>query len=324
VDWTTLLTASGGQVGTVVGGATAPQAKDELDQPEMQDGGENTDQEPAFLTVGLIGQPNVGKSSLLNALFGIPKVKASRTPGKTKHFQTLFWTPEVRLVDCPGLVMPNITPMETQVMCGILPISRVSAVPLCIHYAARFLPLEEIWDLKHPSLEADRVEDKRTWREPRTNTDVEKQTKLDWTAMDILTAFALKKGWVTAKAGRPDVNRAGNYILRALAEGKVFWGFWPPDTPVATVESHQVTGNGIWIPSTDGIRDEDDFDGDSDEEVKTDIDSDEEHPDDDDEDEGEDEELEMKLSSIGSRFGALVAMEGEEDEEDDSDHEEGQ
>jgi hypothetical protein len=28
--------------------------------------------------------------------------------------------------------------------------------------------------------------------------------------MDVLTAYADKKGWVTAKAGRPDVGRAGN------------------------------------------------------------------------------------------------------------------
>ena len=34
---------------------------------------------------------------------------------QTKHFQTLFWTPDVRLVDCPGLVMPDLMPMEMQV-----------------------------------------------------------------------------------------------------------------------------------------------------------------------------------------------------------------
>lgn len=42
-------------------------------------------------------QPNVGKSSLLNAMVGKSKVRASKTPGKTKHFQTIFWTPEVHL-----------------------------------------------------------------------------------------------------------------------------------------------------------------------------------------------------------------------------------
>lgn len=34
--------------------------------------------------------------------------------------------------------------------------------------------------------------------------------KVAWTGMDILTAYANYKGYTTAKAGRPDVNRAGN------------------------------------------------------------------------------------------------------------------
>lgn len=256
VDWDAVLHAQGGKVGTAVGGAAVPRPKEgEPAVPTEADAAaedpEDTDNvEPEYLTIGLIGQPNVGKSSLLNALFGIPKVRASKTPGKTKHFQTLFWTPEVRLVDCPGLVIPNLVPMETQVLSGILPISRVSAVPLCIHHAAQLLPLERILALTHPASGAAPADDKRTWREPRTAAQQQQQQQQQpvWTAMDVLTAYALKKGWLTAKAGRPDVNRAGNYILRMLAEGRIRWAFWPPGTPADTVAAHQdAPGAGIWI-----------------------------------------------------------------------------
>ena len=37
------------------------------------------------------GQPNVGKSSLLNALFGTTMVRASRTPGKVKVLCRVPW-----------------------------------------------------------------------------------------------------------------------------------------------------------------------------------------------------------------------------------------
>lgn len=37
--------------------------------------------------VGLVGYPNVGKSSTLNSLLTFKKVSVSATPGKTKHFQ---------------------------------------------------------------------------------------------------------------------------------------------------------------------------------------------------------------------------------------------
>jgi large subunit GTPase 1 len=38
-------------------------------------------------TIGLVGYPNVGKSSTINALLTYKKVSVSTTPGKTKHFQ---------------------------------------------------------------------------------------------------------------------------------------------------------------------------------------------------------------------------------------------
>lgn len=40
---------------------------------------------------------------------------------------------------------------------------------------------------------------------------------------------------------RPDTNRAGNELLRALAEGRVKWGFWPPDSTPAR------RGQGVWL-----------------------------------------------------------------------------
>jgi len=264
--------------------------------------------EPEFLTVGLIGQPNVGKSSLLNALFGAIRVRASRTPGKTKHFQSLFWTSDVRLVDCPGLVMPNFVPMETQVLSGILPISKVSAIPACIHHALRFLPLERVFGLTHPALSTPAAEDKRTWRVPRTQDQPDNdKSEPAWTAMDVLTAFANAKGWVTARAGRPDINRAGNAILRALAEGRIRWAFWPPGADLSMLSE---TGDGVWIQSDSDAAVES---GSDEEEEEAEQDHVSESGEDASEEGGgdlsdgdEDEEEQSNGASLGGRFGALV------------------
>lgn len=42
-------------------------------------------------------------------------VSVSRTPGHTKHLQTIFLTPTVRLCDCPGLVFPSYVDKALQV-----------------------------------------------------------------------------------------------------------------------------------------------------------------------------------------------------------------
>jgi ribosome biogenesis GTPase A len=68
-----------------------------------------------YITLGFTGYPNVGKSSLLNSIVGHKVVSVSRTPGHTKHFQTIYLTPTVRLCDCPGLVFPSFVDRPLQV-----------------------------------------------------------------------------------------------------------------------------------------------------------------------------------------------------------------
>ena len=50
----------------------------------------------------------------------------SATPGRTKHFQTLFVDPELMLCDCPGLVFPSfVTTKADLVVSGILPVDQM-------------------------------------------------------------------------------------------------------------------------------------------------------------------------------------------------------
>jgi len=77
--------------------------------------------------VGFVGYPNVGKSSVINALFGAKKVSMSRTPGKTKHLQTLELNElGLTLCDCPGLVFPSVcATKEHLVINGVVPIEEL-------------------------------------------------------------------------------------------------------------------------------------------------------------------------------------------------------
>lgn len=152
------------------------------------------------------GFPNVGKSSLINALKGRKVVSVSRTPGHTKHFQTIFLTNTVRLCDCPGLVFPSSTSKYLQVLLGSFPVSQLQVPYRSIQLMAEHLDLIKILKIHLPE-------------------DYD-----EWSPVAIADAWAMKRGFIIAKSGRPDRYRAANHLLRCCIAGQMqlILQFYPP------------------------------------------------------------------------------------------------
>ena len=168
-------------------------------------------------TIGLVGYPNVGKSSTINALIGAKKVSVSSTPGKTKHFQTIHLSPNVILCDCPGLVFPNFATTKAELVCnGILPIDQLREFTGPAGLVAQRIPqsfFEALYGVKVNT---------RPLEEGGTGIP---------TAEEILTAYAVARGFAKTGQGQPDESRAARYILKDYVSGKLLFCHPPPNDP---------------------------------------------------------------------------------------------
>ncbi|XP_034030342.1 guanine nucleotide-binding protein-like 1 [Thalassophryne amazonica] len=169
------------------------------------------------LTLGCIGFPNVGKSSVINSLVGRKVVSVSRTPGHTKYFQTYYLTPTVKLCDCPGLVFPSHVNKQLQILAGIYPVSQLREPYSSVGYLCERTPFLSVLKLKHPNCQEN---------EPKQGD--QDSEKIKWTAWDVCEAWAEKRGYKTAKAARNDVYRAANSLLRLAIEGRLCMCLRPP------------------------------------------------------------------------------------------------
>lgn len=171
-----------------------------------------------MITIGILGHPNAGKSSMINGVFRKKVVSTSRTPGHTKHLQTIYLSESVRLCDCPGLVFPGNAPRELQILSGMYPIAQVREPYAAIKYLAERVPLIDILKLH---VEIPRLEEEH--EEPGYISSK------GWTAWKICEAWAIKRGFRTAKAARLDVFRAANNILRLALDGRIVLATVPDD-----------------------------------------------------------------------------------------------
>ncbi|KAJ2783214.1 hypothetical protein H4R18_001815 [Coemansia javaensis] len=169
------------------------------------------------LVVGLVGYPNVGKSSTINALVGAKRVNVGAMPGKTKHFQTIHLTSDVVLCDCPGLVFPTFATTQADMVCnGVLPIDQLREFTGPSELVATRVPkwvLEATYGI-----------------EIRTRPAEEGGSGVP-TASELLAAYAAARGLFRSGEGNPDESRAARVVLKDYVAGKLLFCHPPPSWP---------------------------------------------------------------------------------------------
>lgn len=190
--------------------------------------------QPKRLQIGLVGYPNVGKSSTINALVGSKKVSVSATPGKTKHFQTILLSDKVILCDCPGLVFPNFAYTNGELVCnGVLPIDQLREYTGPTQLVCKRIPkffIEAVYGITIQTLSIS-----------------EGGTGIP-TSQELLTAYARARGYMTQGFGSADESRAARYILKDLVNGKLLYVQPPPheDGSMASEEEAREFNNELY------------------------------------------------------------------------------
>ncbi|XP_027934091.1 guanine nucleotide-binding protein-like NSN1 [Vigna unguiculata] len=156
------------------------------------------------ITVGLIGLPNVGKSSLINSLKRSHVVNVGSTPGLTRSMQEVQLDKNVKLLDCPGVVM--LKSQENDASIALKNCKRIEKLdPIS--------PVKEILKLCLPEQLV------TLYKIPSFNVgDVD----------DFLLKVAEAKGKRT-KRGIFDVATAARIVLRDWNEGKIQYYTMPPN-----------------------------------------------------------------------------------------------
>ena len=79
------------------------------------------------ISVGLIGYPNTGKSSVINTLRRKKVCTVAPIPGETKVWQYITLMKKIFLIDCPGIVPPSSKDSSADILFrGVVRIENVS------------------------------------------------------------------------------------------------------------------------------------------------------------------------------------------------------
>jgi len=188
------------------------------------------------ISVGIIGYPNTGKSSVINALMGKKCCKAAPVPGETKVWQYITLMRRIFLIDSPGVVYDTGDDEVETVLKGVVRAERLSN------------PLDFI----EPILQ--RVKKEYIQRQYLIS---------DWNDhIDFVAKVAVRTGKLI-KGGEPDLFNVAVHIINDWQRGKLPYFVPPPkletddddnvddaeqdDAPLEVSSYTYYLGNGVQI-----------------------------------------------------------------------------
>ncbi|XP_011498551.1 PREDICTED: nucleolar GTP-binding protein 2 [Ceratosolen solmsi marchali] len=146
------------------------------------------------ISVGLIGYPNTGKSSIINTLRSKKVCKVAPIAGETKVWQYVTLMRRIYLIDCPGIVYPSAETDTEKVLKGVVRIELIQNPEDYIISVLERVKPEYI---------------KKTYK------------ILEWSDhVDFLEKLAQRTGKLLKK-GEPDINQVSRMVLNDWQRGKL-------------------------------------------------------------------------------------------------------
>ncbi|RMZ75957.1 hypothetical protein DV737_g5032, partial [Chaetothyriales sp. CBS 132003] len=184
------------------------------------------------ISVGFIGYPNTGKSSIINTLRKKRVCTTAPIPGETKVWQYITLMKRISLIDCPGVVPPSQGDSEEDIL--LRGVVRVENVDEPSQYIDALL--------------------RRTQPKHIERTYEVKQSEYGDDSVEFLSILARKSGRLL-KGGEPDIDGVAKMVLNDFMRGKIPW-FTPAPRKEGAVEVQE----GV-VEVQEGEKDEDAFAG---------------------------------------------------------------
>ncbi|KAK6886952.1 Nucleolar GTP-binding protein 2 [Candida tropicalis] len=165
------------------------------------------------ISVGFIGYPNTGKSSIINTLRRKKVCQVAPIPGETKVWQYITLMKRIFLIDCPGIVPPSAKDSESDILFrGVVRVEHVSN-------PEQFIPdMLKKCERKH----LERTYEIKGWSKFEENEEL-----LEQASTEFIELIARKQGRLI-KGGEPDEVGVAKQILNDFNRGKIPWFVPPP------------------------------------------------------------------------------------------------